>query len=210
MIQVCGCQPQASHKFPFCPVCRGATRGDELGQRQNLTNGLAFQAGGNLDVSGTVVGGNYVAPDNFGYREMEMSRTKVRKAWLPDSWLAVAASAAAVIGLFVNFRADLRLWPAWLSLLLIAVVAAGGLVLVVRLQMARTGAMPFFRRVFEKGPGGTIYTSTPAGSCPQCGRRMKMRRICRGENHAYAWVCGSGISRHDLWFDPTEFNKIAW
>jgi hypothetical protein len=210
VIDPCSCQPQASSEFPFCPVCRGSTGPTYRGQSQTVIGGPGLQAGGDIDVSGTIVGGDYYSPDNFGYREMEMSRTTASKAWLPDNWLATAAAAAGVLGLLLNLNFNHATWGIWLTLALLLPVVGGVMAVLIRGGIAQSGAVHMFGSIFEQGPDGEIYRSTPGGVCPQCHRSMVLQRAKTDEGTVSVWVCASGVRKHNLGFDPTEFSKVSW
>ncbi|WP_146166323.1 hypothetical protein [Dietzia psychralcaliphila] len=181
-----------------------------LDQWQEVTRGVGIQTGDNASFSGNFVSGNFVSADNSDYREIEMSRARPTKTWLPDNWLATVAAAVSIVGSFINQSFNHQEWSLWLTLALLVTAFAGLLVLLIRSGVARSGAVPLFGVVFEKGPNGDLYKSVPLGKCPHCGRPMTVQRVTVDKETRVKWVCASGVARHSREFDPTEFNKIAW
>lgn len=210
MIEPCNCKPQASPQFPFCPVCRGSTGSSYAPQSQTVISGPGLQAGGDIDVSGTIVGGDFYAPDSFGYRAMEMSRRATTKSWLPDNWLATVATTVGLLGSVLNLNFNHASWGIWLTLAMLIPAVCGGFVMLIRWGVDRSGAFHLFGFVFEKAPDGEIYRSTPAGTCPQCQRSMVLRRAKTDDGAESVWACTSGVAKHNLLYDPTEFSKVPW
>ncbi|WP_100475437.1 hypothetical protein [Mycobacteroides abscessus] len=170
-------------------------------------DGPAIQVGGN--VTGLLAGRdiNYT-PRNDGYTDMEMGRANTRKALLPDNWLATAAAAASVIGLFINLKVNQTSSSLWLTLLFLLIVAGAVTVPVLRGQLAKTNCVPVFGWVIEPRADGNVDISQAVGTCPRCKNRMHLQRFKEKDQPAqYSWVCASGVTQHALGFDPTEFAK---
>ncbi len=204
MIPPCSCNPPAPPTVPFCPFCRGATGGASMSQF--VQGGPGIQVGG--DASGMVAGGDihYTAAHD-GYTAMEMGRERSVRAWLPDNWLAAASAAVGVLGFFVNSKLNLPAVTPWLFLASLALVMAGLGVFLLREKLSKTGCIPFWGWVIEQGEDGRAYLSLATGTCPRCQRKMQLRRVKNGNSAVYLWVCDSGVTMHNLLFDPTEFHK---
>jgi hypothetical protein len=173
--------------------------------QQFVTRGPGIQIGG--DAAGLVAGGDiHFTHPNDGYIPMEMGRRWTKRTWLPDNWLAAVAGVAGIIGVLADWKWNPISGSPWLTLACTALIVAAVLLLYLRERLNKTGCVPLFSWVIESGVDDHVHISQPIGVCPRCNNTMHLQRFKEKDQPAvYFWECASGVTMHNLLFDPTEF-----